>query len=113
MTIKIEKSADPPLWGVDAQTSTNAYVTELEVYCYPWVNKGIWIRENNVNSIDYSIDFTIDGTNWENLTTDNALFNDNAFHTLTDTVVKLRVQIKSTAAGTHSTDVDVYIAVNG
>lgn len=96
-----------------AQTSTNSYVTEILAYVLPWQNKIVYVKENNVNAISYSVDGSMDGTDWHNLVTDVAVAkNGDSYQTLTDAWVWLRVQIKSTVAATHSTDVDVYIGAN-
>lgn len=101
------------LYSVLGQTSTNNYVTEALVFVYPWQNKIIYILENNVNAIEYSIDGSMNGTDWHNLTTDKDIAkNGDAYETVTDAWVFLRVQIKSDVAGTHSTDVDIYIGAN-
>lgn len=94
-------------------TSADAYATFLTAYVYPWQNKLIYVIENNVNAITYSVDGSVDNANWVRIVTDQAIAkNGSDYQTVTDAWIWLRVQVKSTAAGTHSTDFDVYIAVN-
>jgi len=103
----------PPLFSIETQTSANAYATFLTAYVYPYVNKIVYVKENNINAVSYSVDGTVDGTNWVNLVTDQpVLKNGDAYSTFTEPWVKLRVQVKSTVAATHSTDFDVWISVN-
>jgi len=103
-----------PNFQATEQTSADAYATKLVAFVYPWVNKLIYIKENNVNAITYSIDGSVDRVNWERILTDEAIAKNGAdYQTNTDAWKWLRIQIKSTAAGTHSTDVDIYIACVG
>lgn len=102
-----------PLFRTEGQTSTDTETNIVLAYVYPWQNKLVYIKENNVNAISYRIDGSMDKVNWVNL---HALAdigkNGDDYQTLTDAWVWIRVQIKSTAAGTHSTDVDCWIGVN-
>lgn len=102
-----------PLFSALTQTSADAYAIVLTVYVYPWQNKLVYVIENNVNAITYSIDGSMNGSDWERILTDEAVAkNGSDYQTLTDAWVWLRIQFKSTAAGTHSTDTDFWVGVN-
>lgn len=104
-----------PIHEALVQTSANAYATKLGAYVYPWKNILIYIKENNINAIEYSIDGSMDDDEWHNLVTDQDIARDgDAYETIINNAwAYIRVQIKSDVAGTHSTNTDITIGVNG
>jgi len=87
---------------VATKASTNSYVTLATLYLADCTKTTIWLRETNVNAIEYSIDLSMDNSNWTNKKTDVDLAkNASVSETLTDLWRYVRVQIKSDVADTH------------
>jgi len=87
---------------VATTATTNAYVTLGTLYLSGCTKTNIWLRETNVNAVMYSIDGSMDNTNWTNLKTDQDIAkNASVYETLTDLWRYVRVQIIDKVGGTH------------
>ena len=92
-------------------TTTNSYVTGWTTDIRQFDALTFHIIEQNVNAIHYSIDKSMDSTDWHNVKTDQVIAKDgDAIEDIDLTTENwnfMRVQIKSAVGGTHSTDVDI------
>ena len=87
---------------VATKASTNVYVTLGTLYLAECSKTTIFLRETNVNAIMYSIDGSMDNTNWKNIKTDQDIAkNASAYETLNDLWRYVRVQIIDKVGGTH------------
>lgn len=92
------------------KTSANAYADILNENVPGDLPAGVavFLKENNVNAIDYKVDGTFDGTNWVAIKAETGIAKNgsdqvlpSAEAKLKDPWLKIRVQIKSQVAETH------------
>lgn len=97
--------------GTKTLASTDEYVTLIDADIPPQVKEvSIQLKENNVNTIKYKVDGSIDGSTYEAIKAETVLAkngtialtpSDTGLARLADPWMKIRVQHKSSVAETH------------
>jgi hypothetical protein len=97
-----------------AQTTTDNFASELLIKVPSWISRVVyWVKELNVNAIEYTILGSMDGTNYETVEAANDVAKNGSEFTaaLTDPWIYLDFQIKANV-GAAQGSVKVYCTGN-